>query len=205
MTSTAAPTCLSFDSAGIRMTPEEFDAVEEYDDLYRYELIDGRVFVNPIASEAEADPNEILGVLLGIYKRQHPNGHCLDRTLQERYIHFSNHRRRADRVIWAGLGRLPDPKSDIPTIVIEFVSPGKRSAKRDYEEKKVEYMQIGVVEYWIIDRFRRKMTVYRNSEQGSIEIEVGEQEIYTTDILPGFELPLDELLSAADEWDQPQS
>ncbi|MFQ5732592.1 MAG: Uma2 family endonuclease, partial [Planctomycetaceae bacterium] len=151
----AQPIKLAFDSAGLRMTPEEFDAVDDWDELYRYELIDGIVIVNPIPSEAEADPNELLGALLRIYERNHPNGKSLDGTLSERYIHFPNHRRRADRVIWAGLGRRPHPKTDVPTIAVEFVSRVKRNAERDYETKRDEHLAAGVQEYWIVDRFRR--------------------------------------------------
>ena len=65
---------LDANSNGLRFTPDEFDDVTEYDPNYRYELIDGVVVVNPIPSEAEADPNETLGVFLGIYRRQHPGG-----------------------------------------------------------------------------------------------------------------------------------
>ena len=46
------------DSAGVRMTPEEFDAIEDYDDCYRYELIDGVLIVNAIPHEAHEGPNE---------------------------------------------------------------------------------------------------------------------------------------------------
>ena len=35
--STAEITRLSFDSAGLRMTPAEFDAIEDWDELYRCE------------------------------------------------------------------------------------------------------------------------------------------------------------------------
>ena len=61
---------LDVDSNGLRLSPDEFDEIEDWDDEYGYELINGIVVVNPIPSEAEADPNEILGVLLGIYKRR---------------------------------------------------------------------------------------------------------------------------------------
>jgi hypothetical protein len=44
-------------SAGLLMTPDEFDAITDYDDRYRYELIRGVLVVNPIPSEAEGDPN----------------------------------------------------------------------------------------------------------------------------------------------------
>jgi len=189
---------IGFGAAGIRMTPEEFDAVDEYDDLYRYELIDGVLIVTPIPSEAEADPNEELGRLLRNYGDE--QGSTLDLTLGERYVHLQNSRRRADRSVWAGLGRRPDTKKDVPTITIEFVSPGKRDRYRDYIEKRQEYLGIGIKEYWVIDRFRRTMTVYTGTPDDPHERVVKEQETYTTDLLPGFELPLAKLLAAADQW-----
>jgi Uma2 family endonuclease len=199
--STASAMRLGLDSAGIRMSPDEFDSIEDWDEAYLYELVDGVVVVNSIPSEAEADPNEILGVLLGIYKRQHPNGKSLDRTLQERFIRLPNHRRRADRVIWAGLARRPNPKTDVPTIAVEFVSPGKRNWQRDYETKRDEYLAAGVREYWIIDRIQRTMTVHRQTDAGPIERTIHEDDTYSTDLLPGFELPLEEMLTAADDWE----
>jgi Uma2 family endonuclease len=181
--------------AGLRMTPEEFDAITDYDDRYRYELVHGVLVVSPIPGEAERDPNEELGFLLRYYKKYHPLGSALDKTLAEHEILPSADRRRADRVIWAGLGRVPDPVSDIPTIVIEFVSKGKRNWLRDYEEKRREYLALGVSQYWIIDRFRRAMTVYRNTSREPAEQVVAENEVYGTDLLPGFELPLARLLA----------
>jgi Uma2 family endonuclease len=124
------------ESAGLLMTPEEFDAITDYDDLYDYELIHGVLVVNPIPSEMEAGPNELLGGLLFIYGQQHPQGSSLDLTLQERYVNTHNCRRKADRLIWAGLGRRPRPKLDVPAIIVEFVSKGKVNWTRDYIEKR---------------------------------------------------------------------
>jgi Uma2 family endonuclease len=188
------------DSAGIMMSVEEFDAIEEYDELYDYELIHGVLAVSPISLEQEAHPNEVLGGLLGIYKRQHPLGSALDCTLQGRYVYLVDSRRRTDRVIWAGLGRRPNPRNDPPTIAVEFVSAGKRTWKRDYVTKKAEYQDLGIKEYWIFNRFSRNMTVHRNTPEGSTELVISEGEIYRTPLLPGFELPLSELLEAADAW-----
>ena len=44
-----------------------------------------------------------------------------------------------------------------PDLIMEIVSP--RSADRDRREKFTDYEAAGVREYWIIDRFRRTMTV----------------------------------------------
>ena len=149
---------------GIRMTPDEFDAVVEYDDNYRYELIHEVLVVNPIPLHKERDPNEELGHLLRNYRDNHPQGATLDATLFEEYVRTGDSRRRADRVIWAGLGRIPDPQKDVSTIVVEFVSAGRRNWQRDYIEKRDEYLAIGVTEYWIFDRFERIMTVFTKTD-----------------------------------------
>ena len=57
-----------------------------------------------------------------------------------------------------------------------------------------------MVEYWIIDRFRRTMTVYRNPPRTPGEQVVAENEVCRTDLLPGFELPLAQILAVADDW-----
>lgn len=192
---------LSPDMAGTLMTPEEFDCAEvDSDDASRYELIHGYLIVTPIPSEAEADPNETLGYLLRKYQETHPHGQSLDKTLPERHVYSGENRRRPDRVIWAGLGRHPDPRNDPPTIVVEFVSRGRRNRQRDYVEKRQEYEALGVKEYWVIDRFQRTLTVFTRQPATAAERVVAENEVYTTPLLPGFELPLARLFAAADEW-----
>jgi Uma2 family endonuclease len=103
-------------------------------------------------------------------------------------------------VIWIGQGRCPDPVVDVPAVAVEFVSASRRDRRRDYEEKRLEYRNSGVVEHWIVDRFARNMTAYRNSGEGQKELVVSEQETYQTPLLPGFELPVARLLGAADRW-----
>lgn len=192
-------------SAGLRMSPAEFDTLQsgDVDEAYRYELVEGVLVVNPIESDANADPNDLLGQLLRNYRDQHPAGKCLDKTLPERYIHLPNSRRRPDRVLWIGLGRRPNTRTDVPTIAIEFVSSGRRSWMRDYIEKRDEYLAVGVKEYWVIDRFRREMSVYTPGPEEPREKLVQEHDVFETPLLPGFQLPLANILSAADEWESP--
>jgi Uma2 family endonuclease len=184
------------------MTPEEFDAITEYDDNFRYELIQGVLVVNPVAAAGERGPNDLLGHWLLTYSESHPEGHRVDATLVEEYIRTSCGRRRADRVIWIGLGRQPNIEVDLPTIAVEFVSPGRRSWQRDYEEKRDEYLAAGVVQYWVIDRFQRRMTVFSMTKNKVNQVVVGEQGVHKPDLLPGFELPMQKLLAAADQWSE---
>jgi Uma2 family endonuclease len=189
---------LGLETAGLLMTPEEFDAIEEYDEHYRYELVQGVLVVTPIPLAEETGPNELLGHLLLTYSESHPQGSALDLTLPQQYVRTRTSRRIADRLIWAGLGRLPDRRRDVARIAVEFVSGDRRDRQRDYVDKRQEYQEAGIAEYWIIDRFQRTLTVIHNQPTGRVEQVITEQEIYQTPLLPGFELPLARLLAAAD-------
>ena len=68
--------------------------------------------------------------------------------------------------------------------------------RRDYEEKRDEYRMLGIREYWVIDRFRRQLTVFRGDE----EIVLNEADHYHPPLLPGFELPLAKILQFADRY-----
>jgi Uma2 family endonuclease len=186
------------DSAGLRMTPGEFDRAE-FLEGWRYELINGVLVVSPIPLEQERDPNNELGYLLCLYRDTHPQGAALVATLTEQTVKTRKNRRRVDRVIWAGLGRRPR-RGETPTICVEFVSEGKRDRERDYEDKRDEYMEINVQEYWLIDRFQRTLTVFSRRGRRVQKRVLREGQTYTTDLLPGFELPLDRLLARADFW-----
>jgi Uma2 family endonuclease len=192
------------ESNGILMTPDEFDE-GDFLEGWCYELINGVLIVTPIPLLNESDPNEKLGYLLRRYRDDYPQGSALNFTGSERMIKTGKNRRRADRVIWAGLGRLRR-RGESPTIIAEFVSSRKRDRMRDYETKRQEYMAIEVKEYWIIDRFMHTMTVFRRTNERYRKRVLGKDEVHTTDLLPGFELPLAQLFELADRWggDQPE-
>jgi len=200
--STAAPTVrrlrLGPHSAWLLLTLKEFDRAR-FEEGWRYELINGVLVVSPIPARNERDPNEELGRWLRNYQESHPQGSSLDSTLHEETIETKQNRRRPDRVIWAGLGRLP-AEGERPTIIVEFVSSGKVNQELDYVAKRAEYREIGVREYWVVDRFRRTLTVFIFSGENDQERVILEKQSYKTPLLPGFKLPLARLLTLADRW-----
>jgi Uma2 family endonuclease len=85
----------------------------------------------------------------------------------------------------------------IPELVIEVVSPG--SEARDYEEKPEEYLDFGVLEYWIVDAAKEEVLVLRRS-QGKWESEVLKAGAkHQTRLLPGFEFDPAPVFAAARE------
>ena len=83
---------------GVRMSPEQFDALPDWDELYNYELIHGVLVVNPPPSIEERDPNEELGRWLRNYQEYHPSGSALDATVSENSVYLSDSRRRVEMV-----------------------------------------------------------------------------------------------------------
>ena len=185
-------------SAGMLLTPEEFDRAR-FQEGWRYELINEVLVVSPYPSRNERDPNEELGRWLRNHQESHPQRSALDATLAEETIETKKNRRRADRVIWAGLGHLPGPHEP-PTIIIEFVSKGRINRERDYIAKRAEYREIGVKEYWIVDRFSKTMTVCIFANDRDQELVIPSDQTYSTPWLPGYELLLRRLLDLAERW-----
>ncbi len=182
-------------SNGMMMTGEEFDAIDDWIDGYRYELIHGVLVVSPPAGIGERSPNSYLAYLIYSFNESHENGAVVDDTVAEQEIKIGGNRRRMDRAIWVGLGHKIRPLEDVPTIAIEFVSKSSRDRRRDYVEKRREYAEAGVKEYWVIDRFARDMTVFRGMDETLV---VKEGECYSTPLMPGFELPLAKLFARAE-------
>ncbi|MEX0818280.1 MAG: Uma2 family endonuclease [Pirellulaceae bacterium] len=185
-------------SNGMLLAPWEFDAAQ-FEKGWRYELINGVLVVNAAPLRNERDPNEELGYWLRRYQDDHPRGTALDLTVPEETVVIGPHRRRVDRAIWTGLGRLPGP-TETPTICVEFVSQGEQNRQRDYETKRHEYQSIGVREYWILDRFERIMTVHQFERSQVVTKTFSTRQSYATPLLPGFKLPVGKLIKLAERW-----
>jgi Uma2 family endonuclease len=94
----------------------------------------------------------------------------------------------------------PPPAADVwslwvPALVVEVVSESSR--ERDYEVKPDEYLQFGVREYWIVDGDKQRFTVLRRKGGRWEEKKLQVSDVHRTHLLPGFELPVATVLSAA--------
>ena len=191
---------------GRRMTLEEFWDAEEQPG-YLYELARGVLEVSEVPGNAHLLVVHAMHELFSDYNRLFPGlirsiGHGSD----IRYI-------------------IPDPETDrhpdlaiifrdapldskgrwLAVLGVEVVSPGKPARKRDYIEKRDDYLVVGLLEYWIVDPEERRVTVLLRREADGVS--AWEERTFTgldvigSDLLPGFAGTVAELWANLDEED----
>lgn len=98
--------------------------------------------------------------------------------------------------------RTPPPDSEnvwaewVPDVLIEVLS--RSSAHRDLVEKREEYFDFGVKEYWIFDADEVEMLVLTRSREKWNERRIRPPKIYRTRLLPGLEFDCSLVFAAAD-------
>jgi Uma2 family endonuclease len=83
----------------------------------------------------------------------------------------------------------------LPELVVEVVS--RSSVDRDYVEKREEYWRLGVKEYWIVDAKRMQVMILRRGRSQWIAKARRGGEVLETKLLPGFQLPCNDIFEAA--------
>jgi len=91
--------------------------------------------------------------------------------------------------------RLGERVCGVPDLVMEVISPGTR--RTDRHEKPYEYAKAGVQEFWLVDPERKTIEVYALRE-GAYELvgKWGVGETARSELLAGFEVPVDEVLQS---------
>ncbi|MBW4468043.1 MAG: Uma2 family endonuclease [Pegethrix bostrychoides GSE-TBD4-15B] len=59
-----------------------------------------------------------------------------------------------------------------PILIAEVVSPGDANRKRDYERKRQQYQELGVLEYWLIDSKQQTITILQLAAEQYVEVGV---------------------------------
>lgn len=165
------------------MSLEAFFAYDNGTDT-QYELENGELLTMP----PESDLNERIAVALLIYFAQMGIAReCLRITTEIVVTGTKPTVRVPDLLVLSEVGaqvlegatrstvtlEMPPPR-----LVVEVVSPGTESIKRDYRYKKSQYEARGIDEYWIVDPIKQQVTVLVRVE-GLYESQVftGEQTI----------------------------
>lgn len=178
------------------LTIADLDAMP-YREGYRYEIIEGELFVSRSPGLTHQVVLTNLLIKIGIFLETNPLGMLVPGlgVILSNYtgvipdLVFFSHEERDTLVADE---RLHGP----PSLVVEILSPGSSNIRRDRVAKLQVYGKHGVPEYWIIDLKHRAIERYVN--QGSsliLQETLGEEETLTTPALPGFSCRVSEKFS----------
>jgi Uma2 family endonuclease len=185
---------------GRPMTLDEFMA-GDYEEGYKYELIDGMLYVSPEPNLPEDWVTEWVGCKLMLYSREQPE-----------VINYVSH---GARVFVPGRPGVTCPEPDLaayqdfprgrgvrkrrwqdfsPMLVVEILSAN--DPDKDLVRNVELYLLVpSIKEYWVFDAREDPdeptLTIYRRRGKKWHTLNVGPTETYTTKLLPGFELTLD--------------
>jgi Uma2 family endonuclease len=102
---------------------------------------------------------------------------------------FAEHASRMGEDFWEGAD-----------LVVEVVSDDPESRERDHRTKREDYAEAGVPEYWIVDPQDRKVIVLNLVDrQYAVHGEFGPGMRASSEVLPGFDVEVTEVLAAATE------
>lgn len=179
---------MSQTAEGVRWTIYDLEVLPQ-NELTRYEIIDGELFVTRSPHRRH---QQVCGKIFGqLDAWSEPSG--LGETIVAPGLIFSVEDSVIPDVVWVSRGRLAQIEdraghlTGAPELVIEVLSPGTQNERRDKEAKLKLYSVHGVREYWIVDRINQQIEVYRREQAQLVLVAtlLGDDEI-TSPLLPEF-------------------
>ena len=192
----------SFESVGTYSLEEFLQFVREREsqgDVHHYELLHGRIVMNPPAGWPHGNVEGKLVTWLNLHVGHRKlglvfgasQGFRLGRHVVEPDVSFVSGER------WQAMPELPKPgewPAVAPDLVMEILSPS--NAFRDRGAKREIYEQAVVREYWLVDPAALRVTVLVHDGTRFRESAVVEHDgSAESHVLPGFRAPLAELFS----------
>lgn len=172
---------------GLRMTADEYLSLPN--DGFRYELVDGVVFMSPSASFWHQRIAAEIVTQIRTYLNENPVGEVafeVDVRLRDDLVY------RPDVVFLRSekAAKCGDAITEIPDLVVEVISPDSRNY--DSRTKRQDYQTAGVGEYWLIDPKKQAMS-FLVLREGAFQPEATKGNSYSASVLPGFKLDLDRI------------
>ena len=170
------------------MTYEQF--LNWMDEDTRAEWVDGQVILMSPASYVHQILVNFLANLLSLFVDDHKSGEVIPGPFQMK-LPVRPSGREPDVLFVASEHRslIQDTYLDGPAdLVVEVIS--KESRGRDTLDKREEYEQSGVREYWLVDPERRELTVFLRKGRRFVEQHFSRGRFHST-VLPGFWLEVD--------------
>lgn len=179
-----------------RWTYADLAELPDNDDGNRYEIIDGELIVSPSAIPPHQALSRELMLRFALFVQPGRLGQVFAApidvllpdggTLVPDLVFV-----RRDRLGIVGRAAI----EAAPDIVVEILSPSTRG--RDLGRKKELYAQLGVPEYWVVDRDTCRIAVFVLRD-GRYEPLPNEDGVARSEVLPGFEVDIAALFAAAE-------
>ncbi len=193
---------LTHEDRGRELTLEDFLAAE-YEQGYKYEIIEGRLDVSPEAGYPHLTIQTWLFLALHAYSALHPEAINRVRPGGRVFVPRARRGTTAPEPDVIAYRDIPPDRDfaeidwrDIsPALVAEVISP--ESAAKDITRNRRLYLRVpSILEYWMIDTrtsFRRPslIALRRDGRRWADPINVPCGGTYTTPLLPGFSRTVD--------------
>jgi len=164
-----------------------------HDEWYRYEIIDGELFVSSAPSWTHNRAARRLTTALDNWGDETGLGEVNPVP----GLIFTDYNNIIPDLVWISGSRLErglDGAGHLtvaPDLVVEVVSPGSDNARRDRILKLGLYARQGVEEYWLVDTALRIVEVFRhNGRTLELVATLSGDDALTSPRLPGFSCPL---------------
>jgi Uma2 family endonuclease len=176
-------------TASARLNAEDFARLPN--DRFRYEIIAGELYMSPSPKARHQYLLRELSLRLGLYLREHPLGQLYFAPFD---VHFGGEDIVQPDLIFIRQERVKALVKDwiygVPDLLVEVLSPATET-RLDRQAKYHLYETRGVADYWLADPERRRWEAYRLSAgKYQLAANLGGDDIFTTPVFPGWELPL---------------
>jgi Uma2 family endonuclease len=169
------------------MTIADLEAMPD-DDGNRYELIEGELYVSSAPGLTHQIVSDNIVHLIRTYLDKNPIGIVVS-TIG---LILSDHNGVIPDIVFfrhEDYSRIVSNERlySAPQIVVEILSSGSANTRRDRIAKYKLYQKYGVKEYWIVDRERQAVEIFRlQGEVLELNAKLSDDEEIATPLLPGF-------------------